>query len=70
MVQLPGHMYPRYMSVVLVVVKWFVFLTGFGYKRKTVTSVSSEKVVVFSSSWRQMQGSDFLEGGPLCHILL
>lgn len=48
MVQLPGLMYPGCVSVVWVVVKWFVFFIRFGYKRKIVTSVSSEKVEAFS----------------------
>lgn len=40
-------MYPRCMSVVWVVVKWFVF-DWIWVQRKIVTSISSEKVVVFS----------------------
>lgn len=49
MMQLPGHMYPQCMSVVGVIVKWFVF-DWIGVQRKIVTSVSSEKVVVFSAT--------------------
>lgn len=52
--QFPGHVYPWFVSVVSMLVKWFrvcflffVFLLDLNTKGK-VTCVSSEKMVVFS----------------------